>query len=285
MRGAAALEQHHRVAQRELRPLSPLAGTGGLGAHPLALLLERGALPLQLPDRDTGAFELAACQSERRGDARSLLGEASLLGLDALAPHLSLLKPPLESLEAPVQLCLLLVRLLQPLLRPLALAFALLDLCAQRGHLALELVHALLGRAAALPQHFEALLALEHTGVHLAAAIDAQPIAPEPLSPRRDQRLLVRQRSSQAQRRRQRVDRAYVREAPAQRRRPSQLRRQCAGGPDAALLMAAAAVALSKKLTCPASSPGSAASSASESPDADRLEVVTQHRLDGPLPA
>ena len=106
------------------------------------------------------------------------------------------------------------VRALDAALRLVAFAFRLREFFAAGGQARFHVARILFAVRELDAQMFDALLALEHAGMRIAAAIDAQPVAAYPLARARDDRFVVGELAAQAQRVGQRFREAHARQQP-----------------------------------------------------------------------
>jgi hypothetical protein len=89
------------------------------------------------------------------------------------------------------QIRVLAMRTLDAALGGIAFALSGCQLLAAGRQLRLHVARGCFAARQLDPQLLETLLALEHARVRIAAAIDAQPVAPDPFAGTRDDRLIV----------------------------------------------------------------------------------------------
>src|SRR5580658_4580813 len=112
-----------------------------------------------------------------------------LFSLDTGTTDAGLFQSGFERFEARAQFGVIAMGARNACLSRVALLFGGANLRTQRGDLMVELAHARIRRRTLLAQTLQPVFALEHTGVDVAAAIHAKPIAAQPFSCRSDQRL------------------------------------------------------------------------------------------------
>ncbi len=276
--GPTPLELDEHVARGALRFLRTRARIGGGGATLFALGLEREALGIETFQLGAGAGELVARTREGIASPRAVGIDLRAFGLQALAPQLGFLGAGAQSFELTQCVGMRTVRGGDARLGGIALAFGLLDCLAQARHALLRVAYAAfqLGRQSA--QHLEALLAFDHAGMRVPAARDAQPVAPHPLTGTRDNGLVALERMTLLQGAAQVWGSEHPGQAPQHRSRSLDVRGQRVGG-------RLARRALLDERDLAGAERRKRVIQRVEPIDTHRVEIVTDHHLDGALPA
>ena len=152
----------------------------------LALGLEFGPLhiqPRQVLRPQLPVRRARACQARPRRVAHLARTSACSVSMRVAAQTAALRQARLQRFELAAQFGVLAVRTLNARLRwHRAAASARRDLAAQRAISCSSCRTRASAGAQLLAQRLEAMFALEHAGMHVAAAIDAQPVPPEPFA-------------------------------------------------------------------------------------------------------
>src|SRR6185503_6209790 len=130
----------------------------------------------------------------------------------AFAAHGRFLRARPLTFQLSEQVRVLAVRALDAALRGVALALRGRELLATRGEPRFHFPSVLFAAREVAALLLETLLAFEHAGVRIAAAIDAQPVATDPLARARDDRLVVRQLPTHLQGGRKTLGELYARQ-------------------------------------------------------------------------
>ena len=198
----ARFDADQQIAAGELRGLR--AGTRAT-ARPRdglrARLRDRHARESSASSADQAAIELGAGARQRvLGQARFARDFGRLL-FEALAAHGGFLRAGALAFELAEQVRMVAMRALDAALRLVALAFRRRRVSSRQVARCVSHVAGIVFAGGELrAQRLDAMLALEHAGVRIAAAVDAQPVAPEPFAGARDDRFVMREIAAHGQR-------------------------------------------------------------------------------------
>ena len=136
------------------------------------------------------------------------------LFFEALAAHGGFLRTGALAFELAQQVGMFAMRALDAALRLVAFTFRRREIFAAGGEARFHVAGILFAVRELDAQLFDALLALEHAGMRIAAAIDAQPVAAYPLARTGDDGFVVGELAAQPQRIGKRFREAHARQQP-----------------------------------------------------------------------
>ena len=183
---ASRFDADQQVAAGELRRLRTAARALHRFAAIFALRFELRAARVERVERDQAAIELGTGTRQRVLADVELARDFGGFLLEALAAHRGFLRAGTLAFELTEQVRVIAMRALDAALRGIAFALGDRELLAAGGELRLALARGFFARRELDAQLLQTLLALEHARMRIAAAVDAQPVAADPLARARD---------------------------------------------------------------------------------------------------